>query len=326
MDLRAIVDGALEVPVLPSFSRVGPAVRSRLDDWRPVDSYDLRGRVVLITGATSGIGLAATTELARCGATMIVLGRDREKTEGLRDSLIGQTGDTRHAAVVADMGDLQAVRSAAEELSARGLVPQVLIHNAGALISQHRLSPEGTEATIASQVVGPFLLTGLLLEQLRRAAPARVITMSSGGMYAERLDVAHLEMPPHDYRGSQQYARAKRAQVTLNELWATRMAGTGVVFHAMHPGWVDTPGIAASLPRFRRAMRPLLRSPEQGADTLVWLAADDGEPLATTGRFWLDRRPRSIHKLPTTRRSDTAAERARLWAWCVERSGCDPSS
>jgi hypothetical protein len=97
-----------------------------------------------------------------------------------------------------------------------------------------------------------------------------------------------------------------------------------VVFHAVHPGWADTPGVEASLPRFRTVTGPLLRSPAQGADTMVWLAADDGEPLRQSGRFWLDRRVRPEHRLPTTRRSDTAERRARLWQWCVEAAGIDP--
>jgi len=89
----------------------------------------------------------------------------------------------------------------------------------------------------------------------------------------------------------------------------------------MHPGWADTPGVRRSLPTFRRVTGPLLRSPAQGADTLVWLAADDGIPLDTSGKFWLDRRERTIHRTASTRRSDTADERRRLWDWCVERSG-----
>lgn len=141
-------------------------------------------------------------------------------------------------------------------------------------------------------------------------------------MYAASLTVDNLEMGDN-YRGAEQYARAKRAQVTLNEMWAERMAGTGVVFHTLRPGWGRHPGVAASLPVFRRVVGPLLRSPEQGADTMVWLAADDGEPLSSTGRFWLDRHPRDIHRLPTTRRSDTPDRRAELWRWCIERSGCD---
>ena len=96
----------------------------------------------------------------------------------------------------------------------------------------------------------------------------------------------------------------------LAERWAEELAGTGVVVHSMHPGWADTPGIKGSLPGFERVMRPLLRSPEQGADTIVWLAAAD-EPARMTGRFWCDRQIRSTHRLGRTR--ETAEERERLW-------------
>ena len=227
--------------------------------------------------------------------------------------------------MIADTGDLVAVRAAAAELTERHRSIDVLIHNAGSLDEHRALSAQGIEHTVASQVVGPFLLTGLLLDALREAAPSRVLWMSSGGMYSQPLSVADLEMGPADYDGTTAYARAKRAQVTLAQLWAERLAPDRIVVHAMHPGWADTPGVRASLPTFRRVLGPLLRSPDQGADTLAWLAADDGEPLRTTGEFWLDRRPRGIHRLPSTRRSDTPDERRRLWDWCVDRSGFDPA-
>jgi NAD(P)-dependent dehydrogenase (short-subunit alcohol dehydrogenase family) len=186
------------------------------------------------------------------------------------------------------------------------------------------MSPQGTELTVASQVVGPFLLTSLLLPLLQStaqgSAPTRVLTMSSGGMYASVLRVADLQMGD-EYKGSEQYARAKRAQVTLNEMWAQRTSGSEVVFQAMHPGWADTPGVRDSLPTFRKVVGPLLRSPQQGADTMVWLAADDGEPIASTGKFWLDRHQRSIHKLPNTRSSDTPAKRQALWDWVAAAAG-----
>lgn len=320
-----VIDELIELPVVTSFTRLGYDVRSRLGNWAPPSGNDLTGRVVLVTGATSGLGLAASEALARCGATVILLGRDADKTERVRALLAERTGNDRLSTVVADMGDLAAVRAAAAEVLSSHDALHVLIHNAGALSPRRTTAPDGTEATVASQVVGPFLLTGLLLERLRASVPARVLTMSSGGMYATGLTVDRLEMTD-DYRGAEQYARAKRAQVTLNEMWAQRLEGSGVVFHAVHPGWADTPGVEASLPTFRRIVGPFLRTPEQGADTLVWLAADDGAPLATTGRFWLDRRPRPIHKLPTTHRTDTPERRAQLWAWCVERSGLDPAT
>ena len=111
--------------------------------------------------------------------------------------------------------------------------------------------PRGIELTVAGQVITPFLLTKLLLPALLAAAPSRVITVSSGGMYAQRLDPATLEMAPSGYRGAVAYARVKRAQVVLSREWARRVDRADVAFHAMHPGWADTPGIAASLPRFR---------------------------------------------------------------------------
>jgi dehydrogenase/reductase SDR family protein 12 len=226
--------------------------------------------------------------------------------------LTAATGNPSITQVAADMGDPGQVRHLAERVLADHDHLDVLIHNAGALGPERRVASDGTEATVAGQVVGPFLLTSLLLDRLAESAPARVLTMSSGGMYATGLMVSGLEMTPEEYNGTEQYARAKRAQVTLNEMWAERYGDRGITFHALHPGWADTPGVDAGLPTFAKVMGPFLRTPAQGADTLVWLAADD-TALESNGRFWLDRRPRPIHKLPTTTRTDTPERRAQLW-------------
>ena len=127
------------------------------------------------------------------------------------------------------------------------------------------------------------------------------------------------------YRGAEQYARAKRAQVTLTEIWAEKFADSGVRFHSLHPGWADTPGVEEALPTFRKIVGPLLRSPAEGADTLVWLTADD-TVVVENGLFWHDRAPRAIHRLPQTRRSDTPERRADLWDWCVAQTGVDPEA
>jgi dehydrogenase/reductase SDR family protein 12 len=314
------VDGTLELAIVPSFTRIGSAVRSRLDHWTPVDQYKLDGRVVVITGATSGLGLAATRALLRNGATVEMLARDARKAAAVCDQLRTEQPAGEVGFVVADTGDLDAVRRAAETIRQRHDRVDVLIHNAGALDREYGQSPQGIEHTVASQVVGPFLLTRLLLPALKAAPRARILFVASGGLYSQPLSVADLEMTLADYDGTKAYARAKRAQATLAEMWAESLQSDGIVVHAMHPGWADTPGVRRSLPTFRRITGPLLRSPEQGADTLVWLAADDGAPLETTGRFWLDRRPRPIHRLPSTRRSDVPDERTRLWAWCEARS------
>jgi NAD(P)-dependent dehydrogenase (short-subunit alcohol dehydrogenase family) len=315
------VDAALEWSVVGSFTRVGSALRRRLDHWAPLEGRRLADRVVVMTGATSGLGLEAARAFARMGATVAIIARNAAKAEATCAELRQETSNPKVDFVVADTGDLAALRRAASDLVERHPAIHVLIHNAGALDDVRQTSPQGIELTVASQVVGPFLLTGLLLPALKAGAPARVLWVSSGGMYSEPLSVDRLEMPAGDYDGTTAYARAKRAQITLAELWAKRLAADRIFVHAMHPGWADTPGVARSLPTFRRVVGPLLRTPADGADTLVWLAVDEGAPLEESGRFWLDRRPRPLHRLASTRRSDTPEERERLWSWAVEKSG-----
>ena len=321
-----IIDSALELPIAPSFTRIGPLVRSRTERWQDLDTYDLTGRRIIVTGATSGLGLAAAHQLAGMGASLVAIGRDAAKTDAVVASLPSPTG-ADHAAAYADLGDLTAVRTVGEHLLAEHPESDTLIHNAGALLDERQTTADGFEVTVASQVLGPFLLTSLLLPALTAKQEARVLTMSSGGMYTAPLTVSRLQMSDSGsddpYRGAEQYARAKRAQVTLTEMWAEKFAGSGVRFHSLHPGWADTPGVEEALPTFRKIVGPLLRTPQEGADTLVWLTADDAS-LTSNGRFWHDRAPRPIHRLPQTRRSDTPERRAKLWSWCVDRAGVDP--
>ena len=324
MNAATVIDAMLEAPIAPSFSRIGFEVRHRLFHWRDLGSYDLEGRVIAVTGATSGLGRAAAEQLARDGATVIAVGRNPDKTACVAADLREVTGNPSVSAVVADMGEYDSVRRAAAKILGDHARLDVLIHNAGALTHQRVDAPDGTEATVASQVVGPFLLTCLLLERLEASAPARVITISSGGMYTAELTVDRLQMDAAAYNGSKQYALAKRAQVTLNEMWSERVERRSVVFHSMHPGWADTPGVEESLPTFRKIVGPFLRDAAGGADTMVWLAADDGAPLSTTGGFWLDRRVRAIHRLRSTSRSDTPERRQELWNWVTARAGCSP--
>ena len=324
MNLRRYVDAVIEAPIVTSFTRLGYASRKRLDDWTPLDDYDLDGQVIVLTGATSGLGSAAANQLARCGASLVLVGRNSERNESAVAEMIETTGNQAITQVAADLGDLEQVRALARAVLSEHDRIDVLIHNAGALTNERHDAPDGTEATVASQVVGPFLLTSLLLDRLADSAPSRVLTMSSGGMYTAGLTVSKLEMSAQDYKGTEQYARAKRAQVTLNEMWAERFGHLGIHFHALHPGWADTPGVDDALPGFSKVMGPLLRTADQGADTMVWLASDDWA-LESNGLFWLDRRPRSTHKLPATKRSDTNERREQLWSWVSETAGHAPS-
>lgn len=323
MDAADVVDGVLETTVVPSFTRVGPALRSRLDHWTALAPGDLDGRVIVITGATSGIGLAATRAWLAAGATVEIIARNPQKVARVADTLRAEFPMGGVGTTTADTADLDALRTAAEVLRARHARIDALVLNAGALDPEHSYAANGIEQTIASQVVGPFLLSGLLVDPLSAAAPGRIVWVSSGGMYSEPLAVDRLTISPEGYRGTVAYARAKRAQVTLAEMMAERVDPARLVVHAMHPGWARTPGVERSLPTFRRVTGPLLRSPDQGADTMVWLAAASGPPTQSTGGFWLDRRRRPIHRLGSTRRSDTPAERARLWDWVAAAAGAD---
>lgn len=322
MAWRTAVDTTMEALVVPSFTRMGYAVRSRLFDWRPLSAYDLRGQTIVLTGATSGLGLAAARDFAGMGATLVLLARDADKAEAIAAELNREHPAGRASVEIADLSDLAQVRAACDRIAQCHARIDVLIHNAGALFNERREAADGTEASCQIMLVAPFLMTALLLERVQSAPPGRVITMSSGGMYTAPLTVDELEMPADSYSGARQYARAKRAQVVLNEMWAQRVSAKTAVFHALHPGWADTPGIAGALPGFSRIVGPLLRSAHQGADSMVWLAAD---PTVTesSGKFWLDRAVRGTHKLKSTRDSDTEAKRRALWDWCVERSRVD---
>ncbi len=319
---NSILDRVIEATIVPSFTSIGPNARRKLFGWKPLDEYDLTGQTVVLTGGTSGIGEEGAEILANLGATLVIVARDQVKTKATVDRIKAATGNPEVSYVLADLGKQDDVRAAATQLAEANPKIHTLIHNAGALFPKRRLAENGTDLAVELMVAAPFLLTGMLLPQLKAAAPGRVLTMSSGGMYSQPLSVSQLEMPEDSYNGAQQYARAKRAQVVLTEMWAQRIDPTQVVFHSLHPGWVDTPGVSEALPGFSKILGPLhlLRSPRDGADTMVWLTADQAA-LESSGDFWHDRQVRSTHKFPTTRNSDTPERRKRLWEWCQSHTG-----
>ena len=310
------VDKVLEFTVVGSFSRVGYATRSRLESW--IDPPSLAGQRVLITGATSGIGFEAAARLAALGANITFVARDESRARSAMTALRSRSKNDRVEYLLGDTSDLVAMRRIAESVAARGTL-DVLIHNAGAISATRTLSPQGFEVTVAAQLLGPFHLTRLLLPVLAGAQPGRVLTVSSGGLYSQRFDLATLELDGANYDGVAAYAKVKRAQLVLNHEWVHHVSSRDVVFHAMHPGWADTPGLAASLPTFYSLAKPWLRTPAQGADTLVWLAGAR-ETSRTTGDFWMDRHPRFEHKVPWTRSRDSGRDQVLLWDWCLERT------
>jgi NAD(P)-dependent dehydrogenase (short-subunit alcohol dehydrogenase family) len=307
------LDAALDFTVAPGYSRLGYGLR-RLR-WHDAVLPGLGGSTALVTGASSGIGEATCEGLVAAGAEVHMLGRDRERMEQARARVAEPVGAgaERLRIELCDISSLAEVRRFATAFLAERDSIDLLVHNAGVLLGERRRTAEGVELTFATNVLGPYLLTRLLLPGLRRADRARVITVSSGGMYAARLDAGDPQLERRGFDGVRFYAHTKRAEVVLNRLWAERENGGRVGFCAMHPGWANTPGLASSLPRFHRLMRPALRDAHQAADKVVWLATSPAlEPAS--GGFWHERAPRPEHRVAWTRES--AADRARLWAYC----------
>ena len=309
--MNTFLSNALDAAVVPGFSKIGYAIRKRLGNWQPISSFDLRGKTVVITGPTSGLGEQVARQLALTGANLVLVARNEEKCARVIAEITPLCTGNTPVFVRAEMGDLESVRSACTAIQQKITHIDVLIHNAGALLNTRQVSPQGIEQTIASHVVGPFLMTTLLLPLMNGG---RVVTVSSGGMYSSGLPAFDkgetLEMPAHKYGGSKQYAIAKRAQVTLTKMWSKREPQTEFV--SMHPGWADTPGVQESIPGFRRVTAPILRSAGEGADTIAWLAVVSPLPGAS-GTFWSDREIRPTHKTPQSKKLDTEVNRQSLW-------------
>ena len=183
------------------------------------------GRHVVVTGATAGLGLAAASGFAALGADVTLVGRDAGRAESARAEVAAAATGGTIGVELADMSSLAAVRALAGRLEH----VHVLVHNAGVLLPERRLTADGIELTFATNVLGPFLLSRLLEPDLRASAPSRVIWVASGGMYSERVAVSDLQAAhlaqAGDWDGTVVYARTKRAEVILAEEFAARLAG-----------------------------------------------------------------------------------------------------
>ena len=297
---------------IAGFTNLGYHLHARSHEEIEVE---LTGQTVVITGGTGGLGRSAATQIAGLGARTVVVGRDPEKLAALSHETDGQM-----IGYQADLGLMSEIRDLAKRLLDREDQIDVLVNNVGVLLPERTETSEGLEKTLAVDLAGHFLLTNLLIPRLIETSPARIINVTSGGMYVERLRPDDLQFEHGDYKGTTAYARAKRGQVVLTQLWADRLRGTGVSVHAMHPGWAKTAGVSESLPTFNRLMRPLLRTPAEGADTIVWLAASP-DPGHTSGFLWFDRERVDEHLFDRTRETD--AERSEFWTALVDLTDSD---
>ena len=257
----------------------------------------MNGKTVVITGPTGGIGLAAACELSRLGARLILVGRGKERLEKAAEIIEDFAGDQYGIRLIeADLMERDQLQRASNQILKLEPKLDVLINNAGTLFKDRAITSDGVERTLAINLLAPFRLTRDLLPRLSESN-GRVINVSSGGQYLQRLDLNDLNFEHTAFDGVQAYARTKRGLISLTESWAKE--NVAVSFHAMHPGWAATPGVASSLPTFDRVMKRFLRDSRMGADTIVWLASAQSE-VVDTGYFWLDRTPQPVDVLPNT--------------------------
>jgi dehydrogenase/reductase SDR family member 12 len=297
---------------IASFTNLGYLLHAR--DFESIEA-DMTGKTVVVTGANGGLGLETSRQLGALGARVIMVGRSEQKLRDARAKVDGASIE------VADLSLMGAVRDAADRILKAEPRIDVLVNNVGVMLPRRETTSEGLEKTLATNLAGHFLLTNLLTPRLRDSRPARVINVSSGGMYSERIEPDDLQFAEREYTGTAAYAHAKRGQVILNEMWAERMMDRRIVFHSMHPGWAATAGVARSLPTFNKVMKPFLRTPRQGADTIVWLAAAE-KPAVSTGQFWFDRDIAPTHLMKST--VETPEDRIQLWDALVALTGRPP--
>ncbi|CAI5694610.1 unnamed protein product [Oreochromis niloticus] len=251
------------------------------------------GRSFMITGANSGIGKATAMAIAKRGGTIHMVCRNKDKAEEARADIVKETGNKEVYVHILDLSETKKVWEFAEGFKRKYKSLNVLINNAGVIMSQRDLNAEGLEKSFATNVLGVYILTKSLIPLLEKSADPRVITVSSGGMLVQKLRTGNLQSERGRYDSTMVYAQHKRQQVVMTEQLAK--THTNIHFSVMHPGWVDTPAVANAMPDFHQSMKDSLRTPEQGADTVVWLAVSEAAVKNPSGRFYQDRKMVSTH-------------------------------
>ena len=251
----------------------------------------MNNKVSLVTGANGGMGKAIATELARQGATVVMVSRDRRKGEEARAEIAALTGSTSLDLLVADLSSQQAIRQLAKEFQQRYSHLHVLVNNAGAHIQQRQVSVDGIDMNLAINHLSAFLLTNLLLNTMRASAPARIVNVASNAMTRSiNLDDLQSEQTFEPWEA---YGQAKLAVVLCTYALARRLTGTGITVNALHPGLVATDIANDAAPPIARPfvgiIKRFLLTPEQGAQTALDLATSP-ELEGVTGQYFVRRK------------------------------------
>jgi len=289
----------------------------------PTMTWDIRGKRVLVTGATNGIGLEAARSLAKQGAKVVLVGRDAAKTARCLADVRASAPGADVSSLLCDFSRQKEARRLAEEVLRRFDRLDVLVNNAGTVFKNRTLTEDGIEATFAVNHLGYFLLTQLLLERIIRSAPARIVNVASIAHRRASMNFDDL-FYERGYFLMKAYGRSKLGNVLYTRLLAQKLAGTGVTVNSLHPGAVDT-GIWSAAPAWTKPLIAILRkfafiSAEEGGRRIVQLVASP-ELSGTTGQYFENGRIVD----PAPRARDDALAR-RLWQESERLTGLKPGA
>jgi NAD(P)-dependent dehydrogenase (short-subunit alcohol dehydrogenase family) len=277
----------------------------------------MKGRVCLVTGATSGIGRITAQTLAGMGATVIVVGRNQVKTQAVVDEIKQATGNPNLDLFITDFSVQQQIRDLAGKVLDRHPHLHVLVNNAGAINRKRSVSVDGIEMTFAVNHLAYFLLTNLLLDRLKADSPARIVNVASGAHKSATIPFDDLANE-RGYRGFKVYGQTKLANILFTYELARRLEGSGVTANCLHPGVIATGFGHNDGGLFNIALnlaRPFLKKPEQGADTSIYLASSP-EVEGLNGQYFIDRKP--TKSSPASYDEQVAR---RLWKISAEMTG-----
>jgi NAD(P)-dependent dehydrogenase (short-subunit alcohol dehydrogenase family) len=279
-----------------------------------MQTQTMAGRICLVTGASSGIGKMTALALAKRGATVIMVCRNRTKGEQVQAEIEEQSGNRQVELLIADMSSLASIRQLAREVQQRYTQLHVLINNAGGMWARRETTADGLERTFATNYLGPFLLTHLLLDLLKASAPARIINVSSSAHRFGRINFDDLQSE-RQYIAFRVYGTSKLELIHFTHELANRLTGTGVTVNVLHPGVVAT-SFFGNGPLWPLASHFLL-TPEQGAQTTVYLATSPAVD-AVSGKFFVQSRQQH-----SSRASYDVLTRKRLWAVSEQLIGAE---
>ncbi len=279
------------------------------------------GKVVLVTGANSGIGSATALELAKSGAAVVIVGRNKEKTRVTASNIRLKSSSPIVECLIADLSSMGEVRQLASEFKKKYHRLDVLVNNAGAIFARRYVTVDGFEMTFALNHLANFLLSNLLLDLLKASAPARIVNVSSRAHRTAELDFNDLQTSHYGYGGYKAYGRSKLANIMFTYELARRLEGMGVTANALHPGGVNSGFGKNNGGVMRLAMKLVSRfqlTPEQGALTPIYLASSPAVE-GVSGKYFIDCQPE--RSSPAS--YDEAAQK-RLWEVSEELTDIPP--